>query len=34
MKARTVLISGIGVAGPTLAWWLQHYGFEPVLVER
>jgi len=29
-----VLISGAGIAGPTLAYWLQHYGFEPVLVER
>lgn len=29
-----VLISGIGVAGPTLAFWLRHYGFEPTLVER
>jgi 2-polyprenyl-6-methoxyphenol hydroxylase-like FAD-dependent oxidoreductase len=28
------LISGIGVAGPTLAFWLLKRGFEPVLVER
>ena len=34
MKSRTVLISGVGIAGPTLAWWLQHYGFAPTLVER
>jgi 2-polyprenyl-6-methoxyphenol hydroxylase-like FAD-dependent oxidoreductase len=32
--ARTVLISGIGIAGPTLAFWLRKRGFEPVLVER
>ncbi len=29
-----IAISGIGVAGPTLAWWLRHYGHEPVLIER
>ena len=28
-----VLISGAGIAGPTLAYWLVHYGFEPTLVE-
>lgn len=32
--AKTVLISGVGVAGPTLAYWLKVAGFEPVLVER
>ena len=34
LHARTVLISGVGVAGPALAWWLQHYGFVPTLVEQ
>lgn len=29
-----ILISGAGVAGPVLAYWLQHYGFTPVVVER
>jgi len=29
-----ILISGAGVAGPTLAWWLARYGFTPTLVER
>ncbi len=29
-----VLISGAGIAGPTLAYWLAHYGFEPTIVER
>jgi len=29
-----VLISGAGIAGPTLAYWLQHYGMQPTLVER
>ncbi|MEO8802854.1 MAG: FAD-binding domain [Rudaea sp.] len=32
-KNRNILISGAGIAGPTLAWWLAHYGFEPTLVE-
>jgi 2-polyprenyl-6-methoxyphenol hydroxylase-like FAD-dependent oxidoreductase len=31
---RTILISGAGIAGPTLAFWLRAAGFEPVLVER
>jgi 2-polyprenyl-6-methoxyphenol hydroxylase-like FAD-dependent oxidoreductase len=29
-----VLISGAGVAGPCLAYWLRRHGFEPVIVER
>ena len=28
-----ILISGAGIAGPTLAYWLAHYGLEPTLVE-
>lgn len=28
-----VLILGAGVAGPTLAYWLAHFGFKPTLVE-
>ena len=28
-----VLISGVGIAGPTLAFWLRQYGFSPTLVE-
>jgi len=28
-----VLISGAGVAGPTLAYWLAHYGFTPTIIE-
>ncbi|NBE51832.1 FAD-dependent monooxygenase [Streptomyces boluensis] len=31
---RTVLISGGGIAGPVLAYWLRHHGFEPTVVER
>lgn len=34
MQAKTVLISGIGIAGPTLAFWLARAGFKPTLVER
>jgi 2-polyprenyl-6-methoxyphenol hydroxylase-like FAD-dependent oxidoreductase len=29
-----VLISGAGVAGPTLAYWLARHGFQPTVVER
>jgi 2-polyprenyl-6-methoxyphenol hydroxylase-like FAD-dependent oxidoreductase len=34
MSAKTVLISGAGIAGPTLAFWLKAAGFEPTIVER
>lgn len=30
----TVLISGAGIAGTTLAFWLSRFGFTPTLVER
>jgi 2-polyprenyl-6-methoxyphenol hydroxylase-like FAD-dependent oxidoreductase len=29
-----VLICGAGIAGPTLAWWLNHYGHHVTLVEK
>ncbi len=29
-----ILISGLGIAGPTLAYWLVRHGFEPVIVEQ
>jgi 2-polyprenyl-6-methoxyphenol hydroxylase-like FAD-dependent oxidoreductase len=29
-----ILISGAGIAGLTVAYWLQRYGFTPTLVER
>ena len=32
--AKTILICGAGIAGPTLAYWLAEYGFEPTLLER
>ena len=31
---RDILISGAGVAGPALAFWLSRYGFTPTVVER
>ncbi len=34
MSKRTVLISGAGIAGPTLAYWLAAGGFSPTLVEH
>jgi 2-polyprenyl-6-methoxyphenol hydroxylase-like FAD-dependent oxidoreductase len=34
MGNRTVLISGAGVAGSTLAYWLARQGFRPTVVER
>ena len=30
----SILISGIGIAGATLAYWLGEYGYKPTLVER
>lgn len=34
MKNRNVLISGAGIGGPTLAFWLLQHGFTPTLVEH
>lgn len=34
MRIRDILISGAGIGGPTLAYWLRQYGFNPTLVER
>lgn len=31
---KVVLISGVGVAGPSLAYWLDRRGLVPTLVER
>lgn len=31
---KRILISGASIAGPTLAYWLARYGFEPTVVER
>lgn len=32
-SAMRILISGAGIAGPTLAYWLARYGFEPTILE-
>jgi len=34
MKNTTVLISGASIAGPALAYWLNHYGATVTVVER
>lgn len=34
MAGRTVLIAGAGVAGPTLAYWLERHGWAPTVLER
>lgn len=34
MQNQNVLISGAGVAGPALAYWLRRRGFTPTVVER
>ena len=34
MSNSTVLVSGAGVAGVTLAYWLRRHGFVPTVVER
>jgi 2-polyprenyl-6-methoxyphenol hydroxylase-like FAD-dependent oxidoreductase len=34
LRKRTALISGASIAGPSLAFWLTHYGFEATVVEK
>ena len=34
MAPATVLVSGLGIAGPALAYWLARRGHRPILVER
>ena len=34
MSRQTVLISGAGIAGPTLAYWLKRAGFAPTLLDH
>ena len=34
MKKLRIAINGAGVAGPALSWWLERYGFEPVMFEK
>lgn len=33
MSRRTVLVSGAGIAGPALAFWLHRYGYRVIVVE-
>jgi 2-polyprenyl-6-methoxyphenol hydroxylase-like FAD-dependent oxidoreductase len=34
MQGPRVLVSGAGVAGPVLAYWLRRFGFRPTVIER
>ena len=34
MEQSDVLISGAGIAGPAVAYWLRRAGFRPTVVER
>lgn len=34
MPEKRILISGAGIAGPVLAWWLARHGFRPTIVEK
>jgi 2-polyprenyl-6-methoxyphenol hydroxylase-like FAD-dependent oxidoreductase len=34
MKNKKILISGAGIAGLSLAYWLRQYGFVPTVIER
>jgi 2-polyprenyl-6-methoxyphenol hydroxylase-like FAD-dependent oxidoreductase len=34
LQNRNILISGASAAGPSLAFWLHRYGFNPTVVER
>ena len=33
LSNRNILVSGAGIAGPALAYWLKRYGFSPTVVE-
>src|SRR3712207_9458318 len=32
-KNTDILVSGAGVAGPVVAYWLKRYGFNPTVIE-
>ncbi|OAI47689.1 FAD-binding protein [Gammaproteobacteria bacterium SCGC AG-212-F23] len=33
-KAIKILVIGMGIAGPTICYWLKRFGFSPVLIEK
>jgi 2-polyprenyl-6-methoxyphenol hydroxylase-like FAD-dependent oxidoreductase len=33
-RRQRILISGGGIAGLTLAYWLHHYGLQPTVIEQ
>src|SRR5512146_741054 len=34
IKNKKILIGGAGISGLTLAYWLQHWGFSPTVIEK
>jgi 2-polyprenyl-6-methoxyphenol hydroxylase-like FAD-dependent oxidoreductase len=34
LRNKRILISGAGIGGPSLAWWLGYYSFNPTIVEQ
>jgi 2-polyprenyl-6-methoxyphenol hydroxylase-like FAD-dependent oxidoreductase len=34
LRNKRILISGAGIGGSSLAWWLSYYGFIPTIVEQ
>src|SRR4051812_5771889 len=34
MKTNKIMISGGGIAGLALGFWLERYGFEPIIIDR
>jgi 2-polyprenyl-6-methoxyphenol hydroxylase-like FAD-dependent oxidoreductase len=34
MNNKNILICGAGISGLTLAYWLQHWGFSPTIIEK
>jgi 2-polyprenyl-6-methoxyphenol hydroxylase-like FAD-dependent oxidoreductase len=34
MEPKSILISGVGIAGPTVAYWLGEHGYRPTLIEE
>jgi len=33
-KLKKILVVGASIAGPSIAYWLEKYGFEPILIEK